>query len=30
LVALFKRLPTAQTADDYEAPLPWNIELAES
>nr|WP_265305406.1 hypothetical protein [Verminephrobacter eiseniae] len=28
LVALFKRLPLAQTADDYEALLPWNIELA--
>ena len=27
LVALFKRLPLAQTADDYEALLPWNIEL---
>ena len=27
LVALFKRLPLAQTADDYEALLPWNIAL---
>ena len=27
LVALFKRLPLAQTADDYEALLPWNIEF---
>lgn len=27
LVALFKKLPLAQTADDYEALLPWNIEL---
>jgi transposase len=27
LVALFKRLPLAQTADDYEALLPWNITL---
>ena len=26
LVALFKKLPLAQTADDYEALLPWNIE----
>lgn len=28
LVALFKRLPLAQTVDDYEALLPWNIGLA--
>lgn len=28
LVALFKRLPVAQTVDDYEALLPWNIGLA--
>ncbi|PYE73350.1 transposase IS66-like protein [Xylophilus ampelinus] len=27
LVALFKKLPLAQTADDYEALLPWNIAL---
>jgi len=27
LVALFKKLPLAQTADDYEALLPWNIKL---
>ena len=27
LVALFKRLPLAQTADNYEALLPWNISL---
>lgn len=27
LVALFKQLPLAQTVDDYEALLPWNIEL---
>ena len=27
LVALFKRLPLAQTVDDYEALLPWNIGL---
>jgi hypothetical protein len=27
LVALFKKLPPAQTADDYEALLPWNINL---
>ena len=27
LVALFKALPLAQTVDDYEALLPWNIEL---
>jgi transposase len=30
LVALFKRLPLAQTADDYEALLPWNIVLPTS
>jgi len=30
LVALFKRLPLAQTADDYEALLPWNIALPTS
>lgn len=30
LVALFKRLPPAQTVDDYEALLPWNIELPDS
>jgi transposase len=28
LVALFKQLPLAQTADDYEALLPWRINLA--
>lgn len=27
LVALFKQLPLAQTVDDYEALLPWNIAL---
>ncbi|MDP9933504.1 hypothetical protein J2X92_005765 [Variovorax paradoxus] len=27
LVALFKKLPLAQTVDDCEALLPWNIEL---
>ena len=27
LVALFERLPVAQTADDYEALLPWTIAL---
>lgn len=27
LVALFKRLPLAQTVDDYETLLPWNIDL---
>lgn len=27
LVALFKKLPLAQSVDDYEALLPWNIEL---
>lgn len=27
LVALFKKLPLAQTVDDYEVLLPWNIEL---
>lgn len=27
LVALFKKLPLAQSSDDYEALLPWNIEL---
>ena len=27
LLALFERLPLAQTADDYEALLPWNIKL---
>lgn len=27
LVALFKKLPLAQTVDDYETLLPWNIEL---
>jgi transposase len=25
LIALFKALPRAQTADDYEALLPWNL-----
>jgi len=30
LVALFKKLPLAQTVDDYEALLPWNIELTSS
>jgi len=28
LKALFIALPLAQTADDYEALLPWNIKLA--
>lgn len=28
LVALFKVLPLAQTADDYEALLPWNLKLS--
>ena len=28
LVALFKRLPLAEAVDDYEALLPWNIDLA--
>ena len=28
LVALFKALPLAQTADDYEALLPWNLKLS--
>lgn len=27
LVALFKKLPLAQSVDDYEALLPWNIKL---
>lgn len=27
LQALFARLPQAKTADDYEALLPWRIEL---
>ena len=27
LVELFKRLPLARSVDDYEALLPWNIEL---
>jgi transposase len=27
LVALFKKLPLAQTVDDYEALMPLNIEL---
>ncbi len=27
LLALFKQLPLAETADDYEALLPWNIGL---
>jgi hypothetical protein len=30
LVALFKKLPLAQTADDYEALLPWRIALADA
>jgi len=30
LVVLFKKLPLAQTADDYEALLPWNISLCDS
>ncbi|MDM0053742.1 transposase domain-containing protein [Variovorax sp. J22R115] len=30
LVALFKKLPLAQTVDDYEALLPWNIALPTS
>ena len=25
LVALFKELPLAETADDYEALLPWRL-----
>lgn len=29
LVVLFKKLPLAQTVDDYEALLPWNIALGE-
>lgn len=28
-VALFKKLPLAQTVDDYEALLPWNIALGQ-
>ena len=28
LIALFKALPLAQTADDYEALLPWNLKLS--
>ena len=28
LVALFKALPNAETADDYEALLPWRLTLA--
>ena len=28
LVALFKALPHAQTADDYEALMPWRIKMA--
>lgn len=28
LVALFKKLPLAQSVDRHEALLPWNIELA--
>lgn len=27
LVALFKQLPLAQTADEYEALLPWDLAL---
>jgi transposase len=27
LVALFKKLPFAQTADDYQALLAWNVAL---
>lgn len=30
LVALFKRLPLAQSADDYEALLPWKIALQQA
>lgn len=30
LVALFKKLPLAQTADEYEALLPWNTALPTS
>ena len=30
LVALFKKLPLAQTADDYEALLPWHIALSDA
>jgi len=26
-MALFKRLPLAASVDDYEALLPWNMEL---
>lgn len=29
LVALLKALPLAQTADDYEALLPWNLAPAQ-
>ncbi|SPA21773.1 hypothetical protein CBM2631_P40037 [Cupriavidus taiwanensis] len=28
LVALFKALPLAKTADDYEALLPWNLKTS--
>jgi len=28
LRALFAALPNAQTADDYAALLPWNIDLS--
>lgn len=28
LAALLKKIPLAQTADDYEALLPWNISLS--
>jgi len=30
LVAALKLLPNAQTADDYEALLPWNLTPAQS
>ncbi|WP_155738998.1 transposase domain-containing protein, partial [Ralstonia pseudosolanacearum] len=30
LVAALKLLPKAQTADDYEALLPWNLTSAQS
>ncbi len=27
LAALFKALPTAKTAEDYEAPFPWRLTM---
>lgn len=30
LVALFKALPHAQTADDYEALLPWTLKSSDA